>query len=504
MKRQIGICILAITAVVTALVLQGCGGGGGSDYNLPPGFSTVSGTVSTINKDTIMDAQVSIGDHDAKSLVSGVYRLDDVESGWKTAWATATIGGERWVGSTAVEVLYNEPTMNANIVLAPEHETTTIRGVVTDDSGYGVYGARVLLTTRIVYPAGDTSAYDGPYGSIVAITDYNGNYTMEDVPIGFNATISASKVGFKNDEVELKPITEDDEVDFNLVVSNLRDGPGAPVLAGIESYTVPNTITRSDADAYKAIKAFTSEKFRKALSNKKETMTRATPLGSLIEIDLYWNAFGLDEYGDPTNDSRDIAGYGVYRKIRSTDSWDPIDFVRDPYASYYGDTGSEITPGATYRYAVSTVDVEFINEWTEEFDPESESYLSNSLLVQPLGQLRASLPVQGARVSAAPTFTWSQLDGANTYTVYVYSKFPTLPLDPSYDYGSDPIVDAGVFPVWPTKDNIDASTVGGSATSIHYNGPVLVSGHTYYWVILATDDSGTAYSYSQLRKFTVQ
>ena len=492
MKKRIGMYILMLAAIVATLILQGCGGGGSTS-----GVSTISGTVSDINRNVLIGARVWVDStHETESLASGAYRLDNVESDWTTIRASATVNGETWVGSTAAYVLWNEPTMNINIVLAPSSDTCEIGGVVRDDTGHRVDGARVLITTRILSPHVDTSSYDGPYGSIVAITDTDGSYLLEDVPAGISATISASYVGFSNDEIEINN-TSGDQIDFSLDESNIGDSPVEPILVLIESWTMPDTITRSDMGAFRAVKAFRSPMFRKAVAAKnsrKQAIMKATPAGSLIEIDLYWNA--LDE-----NDSHDIAGYGIYRATSQSADKSAIDFIRDPYANFYGDTGAEITPNHNYYYAITSVNVQFLDA-NNNFDYDSESYyLSNTLSIAPLGQLQAGSPAQGASGVDDPTFSWTRLTGATSYTVYVYDEFPALPLDPSYDYSDDPNADAGVLPVWPRQANPDESTVNDSTTSLAYGGPALISGHTYYWLILASDGNG-AYSYSQLRHFT--
>jgi len=511
MKKTTGICVLAsaiVVCVISTLLLQGCGG--------RVRRSAVSGTVADINRNVVIGAKVW-ADNDpnrqTESLVSGVYRLEGVEGGWQTVRASAMIknpttgGDEEWVGSTAAEILKDEPTMNINIVLAPARETTEIGGVVSDDTGHRVRGARVLLTTRLVYPPEDTSSYDGPYGSIVAVTDDDGRYLLEDVPIGLSAIIAASKVGFRNREIEIETISDGLVQNFVLEPSDLQSGPDVPILEAIEAYTMPDTLTRSDeVDAYRAIRAFTSERYRKAITSRKQTLTRATPAGSLIEIDLYWNALDV-------NDSRDMAGYGIYRTTSPAIEMKAIDFVRDPYANFYSDTGVEITPRQSYYYAVSSVDVEFLDEQNRP-DPAAESALSNTMSTTPLGQLKVLFPIQDAPVIGNPRFEWTRLSEADFYSVYVYDRFPTLPLDPDYKYDvDDPVLDWGIFPIWPSRTDPEESTVGGGASWKDYTGEALVLGHTYYWVVLAgkeyeVDEDGyvvrAAYSYSQLRRFTAR
>lgn len=489
-KQRPLVFALMLISLTSMAILQGCGGGGGGLQK-----SVVTGTVSDLDRNVLIGATVKVDDtHQTKSLITGIYRMEDVDSGWKTIWAEAVVNGTKWVGSTAVEVLQNEPTMNANIVLAPAAKTMSISGYVSDHLGYAVKGARVLLTTRIV-SLNNTSSSDGPYGSIVAITDGNGRYTLEDVPIGYKGTISASLVGYYNNQRSIDTSTASARQDFALSLSNLTTTPLSPTLDFVESYTMPNPIVRSTGgNPYDAIKAVSSLKYRNSLKNPaKRAIKRNTTMGSLIEVDMYFDGLGK-------NPSESIAGYGIYRSTDPNRESRSIDFVRDPYANFYSDTGSEITPGVDYYYQVSSVDVQYLTS-DNQFDPYSESNMSKRVQIRPLDQLHSLLPSQGSSVSAAPTLSWSAVNGASSYYVYVYSEFPTLPLDPSNASNyTDPAASSGTYPIWISNQLSGSSVVYSGSTK-------LVSGHDYYWVVIAENSQGensAAYSYSELRHFTVR
>lgn len=483
MKRTYRIPILLAAIVIIAVLIQGCGGGSSKS-------SAVHGTVADLDRNVVIDADVWIGAHHARTLVTGAFRIENVPSGWQTIHARATVDGRQWEGSTAVEVLRDEPTMNANIVLAPAVDLTTITGTVTA-GGRRISGARVLVTTRILLPSG-SSSQDGAYGSIVAVTDSRGDYRLEDVPMGRSAVIGASNAGFDNDEVQVDEITDGMSIDFNLIAST-QQIPDAPELTGVESWTMPNPLVRSfstqatQGNPYDAVRAFTSKKFRASLQNRKTSAAaapmavRAVSAGSLIEIDLYWNALDV-------NLSRDIAGYGIYRSVGSADFL-VIDWVRDPYANFYGDMGGEIEPGVNYDYSVSAVNLDFLDKPVDQ----TESNWSNVLGVTPLGSLQAQNPSNDASVGGNPVFTWQPVSRADSYSVYVYAEFPTIPLDPGGDYGGSP-PSYGVFPIW-TSDWEDVD-------SVQYAGPALSLGHRYYWIVTGQDTSQSAYSYSELRSFT--
>lgn len=482
MKKYGILLSIIIFPIISALILTGCGGGsrgnGGGGGN---GISTVSGTLSSVDRVTITAGTVwsdSDPAHTTTSLASGAYRLQSVRSGWSNMRARVTINGTQWVGSTAAEVLSNQPTVNINITLSPATQTTSIGGVVRDDSGNRVRNARVLFTTRIIFPADQTSANDGSYGSIVAVTDNSGQYLLVDVPVGVTGVISASKVGFGNRELAIDTVHAGDVVDFSLIPAGGAVKPFTPTLAAIESYTMPDTLSvlssgNSTPSAYKAIKSYVSPRFKDAVAGKSNMIrTQATPAGSLMEVDLYWNAF-------TNNDSRNIAGYGIYRTTSPSIEFAAIDFIRDPYANFYGDMGAELTPYQIYYYAVTAVDVAFLDSNNNPV-VGAESDRSNTLSIRPIGQLALTDPSEGKAVSANPTFRWQSLSGASTYRILVFSGFPKMPATPVID-----------------------QTVNGG-TSFTYNGAALVPGNTYFWVILAGDTSGKAFSYSQIRSFNVQ
>ena len=463
--------------IMASFILTGCGGGGTGGGN--NGISTVSGTLSSIDRDTVTDGTVwALGDpgNTTASLASGAYKLEGVRSGWQNMRASVFVNGIEWVGTTAAEVLNNAPTMNINIVLTPRSQTTDIGGVVRDDNNNSIAGARVLFTTRIVAPADQTTAGDGPYGSIVAVTNNSGRYLLEDIPVGVTGVISASKVGFRNREFEITTVAGGDVVDFNLIPTNGTLKPFTPTLEAIESYTMPDTLSvlsagKSTKTAYKAIKTFASARYKNAVAGKSNMpKTLATPNGSLMEVDLYFNAF-------QENDSRDIAGYGIYRTTSPSIQFAAIDFIRDPYANFYGDMGQELTPLQSYFYAVTAVDVQFLDS-NNNPAAGSESDKSNTLSIRPIGQMTLISPSDGLIVPGNPTFRWNSLSGASTYRILVFNDFPALPIAPVIDFTSN----------------------GG--TSYTYGGLPLNSG-IYYWVILAGDSSGRAFSYSQIRRFNV-
>lgn len=475
-RYYVPLLIAALAAL--ALILSGCGGGGESDSR-----SDVHGTVADLDRNVVVDADVWIGEHHGVSLVSGAFRLQGVPSGWQTLRASAVVDGRTWEGSTAVEVLEGRPTMNANVVLMPAGDATSITGRVFDNHGGPISGARVLFTTRL------TSDDNGPYGSIVAVTDSRGNYRLDKVPVGVDAAVMASKVAFNNEE-ERRTVTDRMVIDFTLYPS-VEDTPDSPEVTDIYSWTMPNPIVRSlsagitgEGNPYDAVKTVISPNFRELLKSAKTpsvqtaSVRAASPAG-LIEVDLSWR-------GVAGSLASTIAGYGVYRWA-SGGGWEPIEFVRDPYANFYADMDPNLQPDREYAYAVSAVNIEFLdwyNEWIDDAESVPTEYDES---ITPLGYLRAASPSNGAGVGSRPVFTWNTLYRATDYIVLVYDEFPRVLS------GSDYVPAHVTLPIWDSGWISDTSVQCG----------VSLPGGQYFWVVTAVDADGTAYSYSELRSFVV-
>ena len=78
----------------------------------------------------------------------------------------------------------------------------------------------------------------------------------------------------------------------------------------------------------------------------------------------------------------------------------------------------------------------------------------------------------------------------------VYDRYPDITGD-----NTNPNV---VVPIWPTGQQTPTripSIVHAPATSQTYQGPALVSGHTYYWAVFAQDSVGSAVSVSPIQSF---
>jgi hypothetical protein len=515
MKRVgllLGLC------VVIALTISGCGGGGGNRGSL-------SGTVTDVAGNLVPGANILVdGRSTTKSLMNGTYKIPSLSPGSHNIEAQATIDGKTWVGTRALDVYNDGPTMNMNIIMGAYNTLGDIKGSVTDLSNHPLSGARVIAVARYPQPESGTPADEASVVSKVAITDGNGAYEILDLPdsimvngeeeeliydvIASYAWESGQPGGFEN-VVQTATVGGNMEttLNFKLEASTIVTPPVPaawtdPDAIYVISYTVPKAITsRATANAYDAVKSCISEKSSKAIAYKRKHNTRSAPAGTVIENNVIWYSIWNAEYDiDPPSN---LAGFAIYRS--STSDMDRsdryrIDFFRDPSIVSYADTSGQLSAGITYWYGVTAIGTSYLDQY-DRFNPDAESELCYPASVTPLGKLTAVLPANNAQVSRSnANFQWSRASGARSYRVYIYNDYPIL--DGMFTPQGDP-ARPDHLPGWGQSDVV-------TGTSVLFDDPdfSLESGHTYWWVVLASDannfEDGNAFAISELRSFTVR
>lgn len=436
-----------MVAILLALWLSACGGKESSKGN-------VAGTVTDINGDPVVDARVWIrGDGETRTNTNGTFLLTNVSEGFKNVQASARIGNQQWSGVALVQVFAGDTTRNANILLCPENLQGSIEGFVYGPDGSPLEGARVFA--------------GGPLTSAMAITDRNGYYRMDGLRGGYDYPMVASAPEFLNDKETVTVVAgQVSAVSFALAkaVSTL---PATPSNLEAVVWTQPRGVTRSTspqmANALEAIKRAVDPK-----RARYRAISRVTPVGSLIEVDLTWDYV----------EDRTRLGYGIYRgrtPSPASASDNAIAFLRDPLADLFADPDFDLTPGVTYHYQVVAVGA--------KFDPDTgagASSPSNDASATPLPPMSSfSSPESGATINTpTPTLRWEGLNDASTYRVILYEGFPEINRDPLWSSGATP------------------------NSSLVYNGPSLLPGQTYYWVVVAFSAGKNARSISPLWKFT--
>lgn len=458
---------------LAALVVAGCGGGGEGS-----GQGSVVGVVTDVEGQAVVGAALQCYGLLTTSVTNGSFAIDGVPDGYRTLTARITIQGHVWSGETVVDVSRDTQNRNINIIVSDERYQGSIAGTVVDATNYPVRYAKVF----VVGPK-------GPWGSTMAVADKYGDYRIDHLPSGLTYTVTASAADFVNDTKQVAVETDKTAAATFALGTGGGTRLAAPTNVGTQTWTVPDTVSRSDAKAgavydwlksrYRGIRGLADRAVAKNVERK--GATRYSPVGSYVEVDLFWDYQTFDQ----------LMGY-IIRRGTSQSNLKAVALARDPFAASFFDLDYYLTPDQVYYYTVSRVD-------TVSYPANgTEGAASSVVQAQPYDQISPIGPSQGASTSTTPTFSWSALPGAVTYEVYLWDRFPDLQnsLDPD-----------GVVPIWPVSSTSDANVVDAPTTSLRYNGAALVPGHTYYWLVLARDmhdrSSTTTYSASAIRKFTV-
>ncbi len=508
------ICVLVPTALLIGFgALTGCGGGGNKVNNPSPGTpattSLVSGAVTDIDGAPVIGAKVTIAGKTATTSQGGVYSIANITvpanqaSLVTTVSATATISGRAFSGQNTVEVLTGEAnTANINLVVSDSANQGTISGTVRDAGNQALPNARVFIAPGPAQQSNGGLAFTN-FSSFAVYADTGGNYSVPNLPRGVTYTAVASYPGHLNQSAANLTLTNTSLSNVNFNLSASTTSPQLPAVAnfGAFSFTFPASPTRSISgksgnsvmDAIKAYvlnkRGFKQNRFASANKTwKRNTTTRTTPAGSLIETDLVWDF----------EDLNNLFGYSIVRAIGGNSNFQDIATLRDPLADRYDDLDPVLTPGTSYFYNVGRLD-------TINFPNNSQTSNSNpadvTIQVSPLNAIQVQSPSPNANTNATPTFTWNGVNNAGDYQVLVYDRFPDLQSN-----------NGGVVPIWPQfSDTPGSSLVSAPTTQTTYNGPALQSGHTYYVVVLAqyapanNDPSvGSSISVSPIQAFTVQ
>lgn len=439
-----------ICASIAIAIVLGCSGGGTSKGN-----GTVSGNVADLDGNPVRHAKV-YPTKDPNTFTytnsSGAFTLANVPEGDPTIAAEIVIGGVSFYGENILRVFQGEPSKSMNIVMGRRDRMGRLTGTVSDRFSNHLEGARVF-------------ANNGILGSVVAITDKDGKYTMF-LHSGYTYSVVAGALGYDSDSDSVR-LNAGQALTANYVLSNPTDvGFGPPQNFSAVAWTSPREATQSPkaANTYEAIKRMIDPRRARHSKDRRPLNTIG---GNWIEVDLYW---------DPIQNVS-LLGYGIYRGTSATGATKGIEFLRDPLAGFFADADPGLRQDVPYYYEITALNVNYPDT------NNSESDFSDRWGVQPLGDMTLRNVTGGTPV----TFNWNAASGAEKYTVYLFNQYP--------DYGVDPI-----WPVNQTQTN-DATT---TATTLRYRGPALGRG-TYYYIVLGQDrrNGNVANTISRIGSFFV-
>lgn len=441
-----------VIAFLVAGILAGCGG----DTKV----GVVSGTITDIEGDPVADAEVFAANavnSRTRSLHNGTYYLTNVPDRFTIIRARAVINGIEYTGQNIAQVFENAQSKNVNIMIAPASRQGTVEGFVRDALGRGIEGARVFA--------------GGALSSALAVTDRRGFYRIAGLPAGYEYPIVASAPDYENDKRTVSIVAGETA----LVSFTLNDSRNRPVQTPFNlsatAWTLPRvlTATRSnprERDAYNAIRALFDDKPR-----PRRTVASRAASDYWIEIDLSW------EYEAQNS----LLGYGVYRG-RTIDELNrnAIAFLRDPLADFFADLDPALQPNVTYFYEMVALNTDYLNDL-----PGTVSGRSNRVSARPFTPIAITRPFPNEIVDGL-ILQWTPAPNADYYLVLIYDRFP----------------DYKVAPYFPADlSNPGAAKVFAPATSLVYTGPPLVSGRTYYAVVLAFTNNRNTRAISQIVPF---
>jgi hypothetical protein len=331
--------------------------------------------------------------------------------------------------------------------VAPESQLSRVIGTVRDREGFLLTGASVFLHNF----AGNSQR---------VFTDSNGRFEMREVAGGLNYTMAAAGLGYQSDIDTLTiPANRTITVDFVLGLPQLVNVL-PPQNISARTWVSPRDVTRSrdHQDAYAGIKQEFDPLYRDHPQAGKEGATRAIRSDIHVHVDMFWDQ---DVFSN-------LLGYGIYRGVGSSPSLVSHDFLPEPIAAFYTDLG--LNPSTRYEYALTTLATLF-----NQFPDTAESSLSNVVVAETLAELRLN------DLQRSPlTFRWQPGSGAEEYVIFLFEEFPSINESSIWNNASD----------------------RATGTAFVYNGPSLIPGETYYYLVLGLANGDSSRTFSQIESFT--
>ena len=442
--RLLSALFLSLPAIA---LLSSCGGGG------PSAFGQIAGSVFDADGNAVRDARVYLeggdGGRETRTNSFGSYLLDRAGAKSVTVKAEVDQGSARYFGQNVATVFEGERTQSVNVVVYPRSQLASIEGATYDRSGNRLSGVRVF-----VRPVGTNVL-----SSAQQISDSRGNFVIEGLRADTDYELVANGRGYGDDTdtFRLRPgerqslvVTLGNPVNANLA---------PPTNLGATAWTSPREVTRDRqlAGGIEAVKTLLDPKRAKRAAIK----GRDTIGGNPVEIEIVWDR----------TQGTNLLGYGVYRGTNGG-TLNNVDFLRDPLAEIYVDSEASLNENVRYDVALTSLNTLYPDT------TESESVLSDVVSVTPIGDLLSN----GVTGGVAPTFNWNLADGATKYAVFVFNEYPRLGVTSRFNNFDDPV----------------------RGSSYTYDGPALTSGATYYYLILGTNEDGSARTLSRIESFVAR
>jgi len=424
--------------MIVALAVALAGCGGSAG----PQNSSISGRVVDENGRPVRGATVTASGVTTTSSPNGTFALNAVREEDLVVRASLNQNGTVYRGQNVARTVANAQAISFTILMAPEDTLGRLEGVVRDRAGDVLEGASVFALGA------------GALNSARAITDRNGHYLLSGLVGGYVYDLNVGGGGYASstDQISIRE-RETLVADFTLGDAGFPTFPTPQNLSAIAWTSPPTGRDPAAAAAYEHLKQLIDPK----RATRAKT-SRLTPNGSLIEIELEW-----DEIRNPN-----LLGYEIFRGA-SGSTLRSYDFYREPQAAVYIDTDQGLLPFVAYRYSVSAVGT----RWPD--DPNGAGPISDVIEVETMGDLELD------GVSFSPlTFYWLNGSQAERYVVYLFGQYPGYNVDAQWKTEATP-----------------------STTLFQtYSGPAnLVSGQTYYYLVLGLSNGSASRSLSRIGSF---
>jgi hypothetical protein len=441
---------------VIAIVALGCGG---SDERA---LSSISGIVTDTQGNLVRDARVWVSDKgtvETRSNSSGAFTLQGVKEGLVRVQSEVVVNNVAYYGENIMDAFGNERSKSLNIILGRKNQMATLSGYVNDRYGQRLRNARIYANVNGL-------------GSMLAVSDDDGWYTMPALHPNLTYEVYATGLGYNSDKANIS-LSAGEKRRTDWVLSDATDGLlPAPQNFWAQAWTSPAVDTKSKGVPTVSLKDLFSpiiekKKFGKVRNHQAKTSnkTRLTSGGNWIEVDLSW---------DPVRANNHI-GYGVYRGTSANGPTTGIEYIRDTLTSFFADADPNLVQNRTYYYEITALNTNYPDT------NNSESDFSDRYGVLTLGDMTLR-PIQQNPLR----FNWNTAQGATEYTVFIFSEYPSY----------------AVTPFWPEDGNnaeFNAATTTG--TSLTYNGPGLVKGRTYWYVVLGHTNNLDSVTISPIASF---
>lgn len=428
-----------------ALMAFGCGG-----LTIGRQEGEISGNIVDINGDPVRGADVEIDTRSTTSNSSGAYVMTRVREGAWSLKASIVKGGVTYSGQTVAQIFEGDRTRNINLALVRVNQQASMHGVVKDRFGNVLQGAKVYAF--LLNPSGFTLS------SVVDVTNGLGEYDLKSLAAGYTYVVRAGGQGYNSDRDSVS-LSAGENRRFDFVLDD-PDDPQLPAPQNLVAvaWTSPDEVGRNaqQARAIEAIKQIIDPRRKE---KKAGGQLRTTTNGYNVEVDLYWDS--------PTTNLSSYLGYGIYRALSAGGFSDPVDFMNDPEAAFYGDIDDFLREDTNYYYEITALNVNYPTT------ANSESDFSNRYGVRTLDEMHAN-PVTQAPL----TFRWDAVQDADGYRVFLFDEYPDL----------------GVSAIW-------FNSTLATGTSVAYSGSALVSGRQYYYVVLGLANSDDSRTISRVESF---